>query len=810
MRELSEMVLMNDDEDNEITEESQVLIRIDENERSIRRSVISYLMWHSGQVFTNDSIADSVMRGTLIDDLGKEAISRIEDLGITTNTETRNAVGSLHSQVNASPNTNIPIFLVDVTAIGSGVGLPLNQPKGVSLNTPPEVMASGIVFTNYEQFRTSYNQLGTHILTAPKSVLFWLQRFEREFLHIADPRIRERAQFHRIKPEWRFTNPLDHSIRSFENLSQAMDVGRLVNISGQVTEVGEIKVILTHIAFRCLTKNEFGVECGQITLVEQQEEKGDIIKPSECICGGKNFIKLSSKESRNEAMQRVTIQEEEIGGEARSLMIELRGTLCNTNLPGRSIEVTGTIQVEPITKNSLVCTQYMLGTNYRILDNSITEIAISKQDEEEIQAFIDSSDLDERMKMIIDSWAGHIYALEDLKKAIILQSCRAPAEEKFGHRSAMHILVVGDPGTAKSKMLKLATNLSLGSRFVSADNATQAGLTGACAQVEDLYSSKKRWAVLPGDLGLTHPDAVCAIDEFNLYKGDFGDFNNAMESGEVTISKVVKARIPTKCSILAGANPKGKDSDRKRFNRNNQVPYSTQLGLEFTVMQRFDAIFVLEDIADKTNDEKVAISMLQGLVEDTSKKTEVNLLSLEFIRKYLAKCRNQPVKLSKKAAEYIASTHSSKRSEAVDEESMRSHRQVASLARFTLAAARFDGVTLATLKHVRYAEDLLKNTLQERDPGAIDGGMTADARDLRKRVAEEFVNLIKANFWLDSHKVDEIYSEMSNNWGDIPTMDKVDAVLRDFSRNRVITNIRRTSNGVYSYEGVENPATAVW
>ena len=131
------------------------------------------------------------------------------------------------------------------------------------------------------------------------------------------------------------------------------------------------------------------------------------------------------------------------------------------------------------------------------------------------------------------------------------------------------------------RFLGLSTKLTPGSRYVSADNATQAGLTGACSQVEDLYSSKKRWAVLPGDLGLTSADGVCSVDEFNLYKGDFGDFNNAMESGEVTISKIVKAKIPTRCSVLAGANPKGKDSDRKKFNKNNQTPYSSQIGLEF-------------------------------------------------------------------------------------------------------------------------------------------------------------------------------------------------------------------------------------
>jgi len=282
-----------------------------------------------------------------------------------------------------------------------------------------------------------------------------------------------------------------------------------------------------------------------------------------------------------------------------------------------------------------------------------------------------------------------------------------------------------------------------------------------------------------------------------------------MESGEVTISKIVKAKIPTRCSVLAGANPKGKDSDRKKFNKNNQTPYSSQIGLEFTILQRFDAIFVLEDIANKDNDEKVALSMLQGLVSSDGVDPDSDKLSLDFMKKYLAVCRSRPVTLSNEAAQYIASTHSSKRSENAQDDNMRSHRQVASLARFTLASARFDGVEEATLKHVKFAEDILKETLQEKDPGIIDGGLSQDAREIRQKVAETFVILIHDNFWLTDHPIDEIYSEMSKHWEDIPSMGEVENILKEFTRDKHTTKFFRKGNQ-YSYDGVENPAVEVW
>ena len=176
------------------------------------------------------------------------------------------------------------------------------------------------------------------------------------------------------------------------------------------------------------------------------------------------------------------------------------------------------------------------------------------------------------------------------------------------------MLIIGDPGTAKSKLLDLACDLARGSRKCDASSATAAGLTGACVQQQDLYTNQKRWAVLPGEIPLTPEGAVCAIDEFNLYKGDYGDVNLAMESGEVIISKVVKARLPVKCAIIAGANPDGKQSKRKKFNK--MIPLAEQIELDHTLLQRFDMIFVILDVADKDKDEKIGFAMLRGLTED--------------------------------------------------------------------------------------------------------------------------------------------------------------------------------------------------
>lgn len=790
---------------------------ISRHEENVKFSAFAYHMFHSGQIFNTIAHPDSRNRASMIDALAATTVTRMEELQTSILESTLRSISSYYTQIRASENENIPTLTIDVVSVESGIVLPLTQPENTTLSLPRGIDEIGIVFTSWEHLRTCYNNLASLVCTSPKSVLFWLQKYETMFLDIADPEIAQRREFHRVKPEWRISNTPCFCERRFEDILHALDVGRLVKITGQVTEVGDPKVVLTHIAFRCMEKNQYGLECGHIELAEQKEEEQGIQKPGDCPhCATKNWVKLDSRESTSEAMQRVVIQEEDISGDARSIMVELRGSLCNVHLAGDTIEVVGVVRVEPISKNSTICTPYLLASNYYQSNSIETELNLLPSDFEAIESFFEEGDMTYRMDKIMQSFAGHIHsandsAIDDIKRAILLQGCGCPEETLFEHRGGIRIFIVGDPGTAKTKLLKLATRIHPGSRFTTAESATQAGLMGGCTQVEDLYTGRKRWAVVPGAIPLTHPDGVCAIDEFNLYKGEFGDFNTAMENGEIVIDKIAKARIRAQCSIIAGANPKSKDANRKKFNKNNQIPYAMQIGLDFTTLQRFDAIFVLEDIADESNDYNIALSMLGNWVNsnDTDTVTEGEM-SLDFIQKYLSVCRNRDVSLSEEASKYIAKAHATKRKEAIDEESLRSHRQVASIGRFALAAARFDGVPTATLEHIRFAEKILENTLQEKDPGIIDGGMTEDARTMRSRVAKEFATLIDDGFMVNDHTIHEMYSEMAKSWNDIPTMDVVEKIMRSFAQNKATTSIYRRVDGTYSYEGVNNPAYEWW
>jgi|TARA_B100001094_G_scaffold245846_1_gene242405 replicative DNA helicase Mcm len=799
------------EEEVEMTADERAVHKIARDESKKMHSALAFIMYHSGYVYTVDNQTNSTMRGSIIDDNARAAMTRMTDMGYASTNNTLRAISSMREQIELSDKRNVPIFNIDIDAINTGLVLPLKQPMATTFQTPPEVASLGVVFRDYEHFRNCYNELASHIVSAPKSVLFWLQRFENLFLNIADPRLEQWSKYHDIRPEWRFTNPPDYTFRDFDALAKAGDIGKLVRVEGQIVEKGEVKTVLTHIAFRCVNKNDYGLECGTIKLIEQDVERGELTKPNEChTCSGKKYIRLDSQESKNEAMQRISLQPEDVSAEAEPIMVELRGDLCDSVEAGTSISVVGTMRLEPMTKNGLICSHYILASSIREKIEVAGRINLTEKDKEEVSVFEESVDLEEKMQLIIDSWAGHIHGHDDIKKAMVLAVVGAVPNLKFGLRPNFHILLIGDPGTAKSKLLELATRLAPGSRYFDASSATAAGLTGACVQQEDLYTSKKRWVVLPGEIPLTPEGCICAIDEFNLYKGDFGDVNTAMESGMVMISKVVKARLPVKASIIAGANPESKHAKRKKFNK--MIPVHEQLTMDFALLSRFDQIFVIKDEANKDKDEMIAMAMLKGLTETDDGIVEIEniRIDLNLIHKFLEVAKKRTPKLSKSASEYIQKQHARKRSEAATDDELRSHRQVAALARLTIATAKFDGVSTATLKHVRFAEGIMAKTLQEEDPGAIDGGMSKEGKDMRDKIAETFVSIIKTDFMIDDRSLDEIYGEMKKIWPTIPPMDVVDNIMKQFSRDKATTNIHRSRSGVYTYSGTKNPAWQVW
>lgn len=759
--------MMTDEE--QLDDETLRIAMWDQTDSGILRSVHAYLTWHSGSGLRH-ALVSRTERSAFLDNLASEAEAHAIAHGVELDDTRRiRSMLSLDTQTQHDPGDS-PICYLDIQLIENGYALPYAQPDEFSL----EPLNVGYPrYATYDDFKATYRDLGYYIQYYPGEVDYHLMRLQKEYLVVANYEFKQEVDsFHFIPPEWHILGIPCQRDRKISQLNMAYDVGQLIRIRGQVIEVSQPKTTFTDIAWKCKDTN-----CRQLHFVEQDSFLNTVAKPEPNCgkftemqvgesngCTSKHFIRLPPPMSNALALQRLTLQEEEIeGGEARTIKLEIRGSMVETLMAGQGVEINGVLMTEPVTKGSLLEDKFILVRSVTERTDLFSQITVSQSDREEIEAFNEAFDLQERMAQIIDWWAGRIFAEDHIKAAMILQACGGSHNQYSDTGGNLHILLVGDPGTAKTKLLELAAKLHPQSRFVNAESTTQAGLTAACQQVEDMYTGKKQWALVPGALALTHPDAVCAVDELNLYKGDFGDFNNALESGEVYVNKVVKGRVMTNCSVICGANPD--NGNKKKWIRGEQVSYAEQIDLDFTLLQRFACIFILEDIPDYNRDLNIGYAMTKGITEgEVIDKADDRV---EFIQKYLALARELTPKLTPAAQKYIAEEHARKRSENVGgSETLRSHRQVNSLSRLTTAIARFDFSEKATMNHVRYAESIIDSTLEEQDPGLITTGKTLAERELETGYKEQvtaYFNALSDESKMKLHTIQEIHHAIAES-----------------------------------------------
>ena len=512
---------MTDEEYMEISDDYSVLSQLDIRDTRVKESVVAYLMWHSGEVLDKAIHRDRQARADRIDALGETAINAFRSPDDVRRDSRRVlATKSILHQASESrkANPNSIVCHLDAEMIMSGAMIPTFNLDGEAFNIvcPPELGEVGFNFRDFDTFRQKYIDLGTYLITDPMTVMHMLEHLQGLFLEKSINNYQQLTTFHTILPHWNIVGAPEHCDRDFETLS-SYDTGKVVKIQGQISEAGNTMVVLTKIAYRCRTNlvdeegNKTDRKCNTINLVPQNAEEGIVVKPHECsACGGKDFIKLDSDKSQSEPVQRMELQDMQISEEPKSMMVELRGNLTDIVTVGSTVEITGILRLSPIGKQSLMNSLYILGQSIRVVSEETHMIHVSDEDEAEILDFVETWTLEERMVELCNAWNGYIKLKdqEEIKYAMMLQAVGSPQTD-FGHRTAMHIMIAGDPGTAKTLLLQSMLKLRPASRYLDASGATPAGLSAAAEPIEDFYTGKKRWGLRPRII--PHTQRLCVL-----------------------------------------------------------------------------------------------------------------------------------------------------------------------------------------------------------------------------------------------------------------------------------------------------------
>lgn len=362
-------------------------------------------------------------------------------------------------------------------------------------------------------------------------------------------------------------------------------------------------------------------------------------------------------------------------------------------------------------------------------------------------------------ELLSQSLAPSIYGHDYIKKAILLMLLGGQEKnlENGTHlRGDINILMVGDPSTAKSQLLRFVLNTAPLAIATTGRGSSGVGLTAAVTS--DKETGERRLEA--GAMVLADRGVVC-IDEFDKMSDvDRVAIHEVMEQQTVTIAKAgIHTSLNARCSVVAAANPIfGQYDIHKDPHRNIALPDS--------LLSRFDLLFVVTDDIEDARDRQVSEHVLRmhryrtpgaeeglpvredggqllgvGLETDTdsNKSTEVyekfnpmlhsgvtvtvgrgasrrtEVLSIPFIKKYIAYAKREKPILTKGAADHIVAEYSALRNDELDSAQRRTSpitaRTLETLIRLSTAHAKARLSKRVEQKDAEIAAQILKFAL---------------------------------------------------------------------------------------------------
>lgn len=506
-------------------------------------------------------------------------------------------------------------------------------------------------------------------------------------------------------PRIRFTS-LPDSVRIKIKEIRAKHLDQFITIEGIVRQASDVRPQVVNARFECPT-------CGAILSVLQIDRK--FREPSRCSCGRKGLFKLLSKEMVD--AQRLVIEESpdslEGGEQPRRMNVFLKEDLVDPKMedrttPGSKVRIIGVLKEVPVPlQQGSISTRFDLAieaNNAIPLEETFDDLEVNEKDEIEIKKIASDPKAFERL---VTSIAPSVYGFKEVKEAILLQlfsGVKKKRSDGGNTRGDIHVLLVGDPGVAKSVTLKFVSRIAPKGRYVSGKAATGAGLTAAVVKDEFL----KGWSLEAGAMVLSNKGTVCIDEIEKMDEHDRSTMHESMEQQTVTISKAnIQATLRSETSVLAAGNPK-----LGRFDP--VIPIPQQINISPALLSRFDVIFVLRDMPNRVQDEAIASHVL----EEHKQQVERDVIPPMLLRKYVAYARKIKPKLTDEAAEEIKEFYISIRNKTLSGNSEVkaipiTARQLEAIVRLSEACAKIRLSTYVGVEDARRAIKLLKYSMMQ-------------------------------------------------------------------------------------------------
>ncbi|KAF0761842.1 DNA replication licensing factor Mcm5-like [Aphis craccivora] len=576
------------------------------------------------------------------------------------------------------------------------------------------------------------------------------------------------------------TNSLASSLRSIKSES----VSRLVKIPGIIVSASSIRAKATQITLQCRSCRNVvphlpvkpGMDGYILPRKCTTEQAGRpqcpldpyFIIPDKCKCVDSQILKL--QELSDSTPQ---------GEMPRHVQLYCDRYLCERVVPGNRVMVVGVYSIKKVktskkqklTENSRtvvgVRAPYLRVLGFQIDDQVggfTTSIPTSVEDEELFRKLSSSPDIYDR---IAKSIAPSIFGFSDIKKAIaclLFGGSRKRLPDGLTRRGDINLLLLGDPGTAKSQLLKFVQQVSPIGVYTSGKGSSAAGLTASVTRDPTSHN----FVVEGGAMVLADSGVVC-IDEFDkMREGDRVAIHEAMEQQTISIAKAgITTTLNSRCSVMAAANSVfGRWDDSKGEDNIDFMPTilsSSQIlnpppkkmvdGVPerfkaLVVMHTiagsnlghgqhlsssksgFDMIFIIKDEHNQNRDMILAKHIMNVHLMNGQAKQEVEgELPLATIKKFLNYCRQRcGPRLSEEAGEKLKSRYVIMRTGCHELESEKklaipiTVRQLEAIIRIAESLAKMQLQPFATDSHVDEALRLFQvSTLSAATSGCLSG-----------------------------------------------------------------------------------------
>lgn len=512
----------------------------------------------------------------------------------------------------------------------------------------------------------------------------------------------------------------------------ARDRNKLVTIEGVIQSVSKPGSVMVSITAECS-------QCGD-TYEQEQSRDGSVSTPYKCDCGSRNFDIL---QENHETVRFVRIKEKPNKKSRNKIVATLQGDVAedeskNLEAIGSGVKVTGYLETHKKNKND---SKFDFRLNANNIEIEETKWEIEDISQEELERINEISNRDDVFDYVSKSLGYEQIKNADLiKKTFILWLLGR--SRNFGN---LHVLCVGDPGTAKSHLARIVEE-DFGKVIKAvATGATEVGLTASVVKDEVTGEYTAEGGSLPMADGGFH--ITDEIDE--LKKDHYSAFNEALSDQSISLAKAnIQTEISADVAEFSIGNPKGYSFDPYK-EKYEQIPIDKD-----DLISRYGLILGLESNSNGSDqsirDEREKINHVLNR-NDARSFEDHDFIESDMLGKYIYYAQRIYPQLTEDSKQMIEDSYMRLFEAQPEDENFVKPRHGNALAVLSVAFARLNLSDEVKEKHVSSAFDFFKRCYQSIDfEIGKDNISDIEGQNSRKwKKVEEAMTNIRGNVQID-------------------------------------------------------------